>query len=425
MRAKVDADLSRLLTRLGTNFIQQILSADFKTMDKTNDLSGAFDFDTPVERRGTASAKWDKYKDRDIIPLWVADMDFVSPPPVIEALQQRISHGVFGYSQAPQSLTETLQHTMLNRYGWQIRSEWIVWLPGVVTGLNVTCRAVGRDRDAVLTTVPVYPPFLSAPDHSRRQLIKVPLVQDAGRWAIDFEQLEAAITPQTRLFILCHPHNPVGRVFSAAELTQVLEICLRHNIIICSDEIHCDLILDPDKTHLPFANLGPEAAGQTITLMAPSKTYNLPGLGCSLAIISEPRLRRRFKAAMAGIVPHVNALGLVAAQAAYRHGEPWHAALLEYLRGNRDRVMHAVRQMPGLSMTHVEATYLAWIDARSRGLDNPARFFETAGVGLSDGTDFDGPGFVRLNFGCPRDLLDEALARMKNALDNPGHAKFG
>jgi cystathionine beta-lyase len=384
-------------------------------------MNASFDFDAAVDRRGTASVKWDKYRNKDVIPLWVADMDFVSPPAVLKALQQRVAHGVFGYSQASDALVETLCKALFNRYGWQVQPEWIIWLPGVVTGLNVACRAVGRDHDAVMTTVPVYPPFLSAPGFSGRRLIKVPLKKNAASWGIDFDQLQAAITGQTRLFILCHPHNPVGRVYGRRDLERLLDICIRNDIVICSDEIHCDLILDPAKTHLPLAGLSPEAAKRTITLMAPSKTYNLPGLGCSFAVISDQDLRRQFKRAMAGIVPHVNTMGLVAAQAAYRDGGHWHAALLDYLRGNRDRVAAFVEQQPGLSMTSVEATYLAWIDVRDLGLDKPVEFFEKAGVGLSDGADFDGPGFVRLNFGCPRSLLDKALERMKRAVEKTGH----
>jgi cysteine-S-conjugate beta-lyase len=267
-----------------------------------------------------------------------------------------------------------------------------------------------------LTAVPVYPPFLTAPGHFRRNLVTVPLVLDRGRWRFDLEQLEQAVTPRTRLFLLCSPHNPVGRAFEPDELLGLAEICERHGIVICSDEIHCGLVLDRDKRHIPTAALSPEIATHTITLMAPSKTYNLPGLGCAFAVVSDPGLRRKFRAAMDGIVPHVNVMGLVAAEAAYRHGGEWLAALLDYLRQNRELVMERVNGMPGLVTTHVEATYLAWIDARGTGIDEPARFFEAAGVGLGNGEAFGGPGFLRLTFGCPRIILEEALDRMERAL---------
>ncbi len=375
-----------------------------------------FDFDTPIDRHNTASLKWDKYKGRDIIPMWVADMDFRSPPAVIEALHQRVDHGVFGYTIAPEELAESVIDTLQDDYGWKIESEWITWLPGLVTGLNVTCRAVGEDGDDVLTSVPVYPPFLSAPKYSRRNLLTVPLAEADGRWAFDFDRLESAITPRTRLFILCNPHNPAGRVFTAEELVTLTEIYLKHDIIICSDEIHCGLVLDEDKSHIPTATLSPQIADRTITLMAPSKTFNVPGLGCSFAIISNPELRKSFRRAAAGIVPFVNTLGYTAALAAYRDSAQWHRELLNYLRDNRNMVEHSIAEMPGLSMNHVEATYLAWIDARPLELEDAVKFFEDAGVGLSDGAQFDGQGFLRLNFGCPRITLEKALERMQKAM---------
>ncbi|MEJ2219767.1 MAG: PatB family C-S lyase [Desulfobacterales bacterium] len=375
------------------------------------------DFGLPVERRNTTSMKWDKYKGRDIIPLWVADMDFCSPPAVIDALQQRIAHGVFGYTVPPESLNTIVVKMLQADYGWEIEPQWLVWLPGLVTGLNVACRAVGKDDDDVMTAVPVYPPFLSAPENSRRHLVKVPLQEKDNQWTFDFDRLESEITPHTRLFLLCNPHNPVGRVFTRDELTRLAMICQKHDIIICSDEIHCGMLLDEDKTHLPTAMLDPDVAQRTITLMSPSKTFNLPGLGCAFAVISDEKLRSRFVLAKSGIVPLVNAMGFAAAEAAYRDCADWHAGLLEYLRGNRETVAQAVADMPLLSMAPIEATYLAWIDVRAADLANPVRFFEDAGVGLQDGIEFDGPGFVRLNFGCQRPLLEEALDRMKAALD--------
>ena len=377
-----------------------------------------FDFSKPVERRDTASMKWDKYKGRDIIPLWVADMDFCSPPAVIEALQQRIAHGVFGYTIAPESLKTIVVERLDADFGWTIQPKWLVWLPGLVTGFNVACRAVGQDNDDVMTAVPVYPHFLTAPQNFRRNLIKVPLQEKDNQWTFDFDRLEKAITPSTRLFLLCNPHNPVGRVFNRNELDTLADICEKHDVIICSDEIHCELILDSDKTHIPTATLDTEIARRTITLMSPSKTFNLPGLGCAFAVISDEKLRRRFIQATKGIVPPVNALGYTAAEAAYRDCADWQAELLNYLRGNRDAVVQAIAAMPPLSMAPLEATYLAWIDVRSADLPDPVKFFEDAGVGLQDGIEFGGPGFVRLNFGCQRPLLEEALERMASAIQH-------
>jgi len=381
------------------------------------------DFDEIVDRTGTASEKWDRYRGRDVIPLWVADMDFRSPPAVIEALRARVEHGIFGYTHPPAELPQVIGGVLLRDYGWSIESDWIVWLPGLVTGLNVACRAVGRGGDEVLTAVPVYPPFMSAPRNSMRNVVPVPLAEDAGRWTLDFDALEKAVTPRSRLFLLCNPHNPTGRMYDREELARLAELCRRRSLFICSDEIHAGLALDQDKRHIPIATLSPETASRTITLFAPSKTFNIPGLGCAFAVIPDPGLRSLFLGAMEGIVPHVNVLGYTAALAAYRDGGRWLADLLEYLRGNRDLVEREIARMPGLAMKHVEATSLAWIDARRTGLADPAAFFEKVGVGLSDGAVFGGPGFVRLNFGCPRSILREALGRMAKAVGPASEAE--
>jgi cysteine-S-conjugate beta-lyase len=379
-------------------------------------MSTRFNFDIPVDRSSTASLKWDKYKGRDIIPLWVADMDFPSPPEVVEALHERVSHGIFGYTSPPEALKVTVQTMLGQEHGWEIEQEWLTWLPGLVCGLNVTCRAVGKTDDEVLTFTPIYPPFMTAPTLSGCSLVTVPLHLHGNQWEMDLDELERAITSRTRLLLFCNPHNPTGRVWSQVELEDFAALAERHDLVICSDEIHSGLVLDERRHHIPLAMLSPEIARRTITLNAPSKTYNIPGLGCSFAVISDPGLRRDFRGAMNGIVPHVNLLGYVAAQAAYRHGERWRRELITYLRGNHDLVCRAVADMPGLSTTPVEATYLSWIDTRQTGIEQPARFFEQAGVGLSDGDAFGLPGFVRLNFGCSRKLLAEALKRMHKAL---------
>ena len=370
-------------------------------------------FDEPIDRRDSDSIKWGKYAGRDVLPLWVADMDFAAPPAVIEALHRRINHGVFGYGHPWPSLTESVLAHLESEYDWRIQPEWIVWLPGLVTGLNVACRAVAGE---VLTATPIYPPFLSAPRLSERPLKRVELALTDGCWGWDLAALEQATATQTELFLLCHPHNPVGRCWSREELSALADYAERHDLIVCSDEIHCGLILDEDKRHIPFASLSPEAAKRTITLMAPSKTFNIPGLGCAFAVISDPALRRRFHRAMDGIVPHVNVLGLAACEAAYRDCADWHEELVDYLRGNRDRVTAAVHGQKGAKMAPVEATYLAWIDVRELGLDKPAAHFEAHGLGLSDGTDFGAPGWLRLNFGCPRSTLDQALERFRTAV---------
>jgi cystathionine beta-lyase len=345
-------------------------------------------------------------------------MDFESPPAVTEALRRRAEHGVYGYTHASDELEAAVQASLARDYSWEVPVPWLVWLPGLVSGLNVVCRAVGVPGDEVLTFTPVYPPFLTAPGFQQRSAVRVPLAQSAGgRWEMDLDLLEYSLTPSSRLLLLCSPHNPVGRVWSRDELGVLAELAVRHDLVVGSDEVHSGLVLDEDKRHIPLATLGDGIAARTVTLMSPSKTFNVPGLGCSFAVISHAALRRDFCRAMEGIVPHVNLFGYAAAQAAYEYGGPWHAALLEYLRGNRDLIERELGVVPGLSVAHVEATYLAWIDARESGLPQPAKDFERAGVGLSDGAEFGAPGFVRLNFGCSRTLLAEGLARMRAALE--------
>lgn len=371
-----------------------------------------YDFDSVIDRSNRDSLKWNKYAGRDVLPLWVADMDFSAPPAVLTALEERVAEGCLGYPVPWPALVDTVLGYLQREYAWRVEPEWLVWLPGLVTGINAACRAVEGD---VMTATPIYPPFLSAPGFAGKSLAAVPLQLTGNRWGWDFSAMEAALTPTTRLLLLCHPHNPVGRAWEAGELAELAAFCQRHELTVCCDEIHCGLILDEGRSHTPFALLDTELAKRCITLMAPSKTYNIPGLGCSFAVISDATLRRRFAGVMRGIVPDVNVLGLIAAEAAYRDCEDWRLALIDVLRRNRDRVESVVAGLPGLSMTHVEATYLAWIDARGLGVADPAAFFEAAGVGLSSGDAFGLPGWVRLNFGCPPATLDAALERMAAA----------
>ena len=377
-----------------------------------------FDFDQPPERRGTDSQKWQKYAGRDVLPMWVADMDFRAPPAVIEALQRRVADGVFGYARPVPSQVASVVEALSRLHGWTIEPEWIVWLPGLVVGLNVTAAATAGPGEEILCLTPVYPPFMGAPRTAGRVPVTVPLAYATATrsWEIDWDALERAVTPRTRAFFLCNPHNPVARVFRRDELQKLAEFCLRHRLVLCSDEIHCDLILDPGLQHIPTATLGDAIAQQTITLIAPSKTYNIPGLGTALAIIPNPDLRRRFVQATHGIVAEVNVLGFTACEAAFRHCEPWRQALLERLRRNRDLVLHAIADtMPGARIeAPIEATYLAWINVTDLGLQDPIAHFENHGVGLSEGRFFGAaPGsHVRLNFGCPESTLREGLRRL-------------
>ncbi len=375
-----------------------------------------YNFDEIIDRRGTFSEKWDAYKGKDIIPMWVADMDFRSPPPIINALKKRVEHGIFGYTDEPDELFEAIILRMKKLYNWEIKREWIILLPGLVSGINAVSRAFGLKGDEIMTTIPVYPPFLSAPENSDKRLISIPMIEKNGRHTLDFDAIERAITPKTRLFILCSPHNPCGTLFTKQELAALSEICAEKKVVVCSDEIHCDFILEENKKHIPTASISDFAAENTITLMAPSKTYNIPGLGCSYAIIPSDEKRQIFEKSNKGIMPHVNLMGLTAGIAALTECDEWLDDLIIYLRNNRDIVEKRINNMNGLTMNHVEATYLAWIDARGLGIKDPLKFFERAGVGLSCGTYFGAQGFLRLNFGCPASQLEEALYRMEAAI---------
>ncbi len=387
-----------------------------------------YDFDTITERRGTDSAKWKWGSNHeplvdDVLPLWVADMDFQSPPAVIQALQERAAHGVFGYVGPPRELQEVIVERLQKLYNWTVKPGEIIFMAGLVTGINVTCAAVGEPGDGVLMQPPVYGPFLGAPKNRERcaQFAELALVQNGQdvRYEIDFDVFESAITDQTSLFLLCNPHNPVGRVFTRAELERLAEICLKHDIVICSDEIHCDLLMDGNQ-HIPMASLSPEIADKTITLLAPSKTFNLAGLGCGFAVVQNPDLLKRMQAKSHGI-GHVEIFGYAGALAAYREGADWLEELLVYLQANRDYLVDYVKaNLPGVRTTTPEGTYLAWLDCREAGIEGvPADFFlEKARVSLNDGAWFGrgGAGFVRLNFGCPRETLDQALVHMHKSL---------
>jgi cystathionine beta-lyase len=374
-------------------------------------------FDHCPDRHGTDSLKWERWAGRDVLPLWVADMDVVSPPAVLEALHRRIDHGVFGYTIESARLRATACAWLERRHDWSVTPESLVFVPGVVSGFNQFIRAIGQVGDGHLVHVPAYPPLLQAPGLHGQRLQRVPLTEGADGFSPTAEALAAATDERTRSLLLCSPHNPTGRVFTSDELALCVEHCRRHNLWICSDEIWADLVLD--GVHVPFARFcterAPDLLARTVTLMAPSKTFNIAGLGCALAIIPDADLRRRFIAAGHGLVPHVPLTGLVAAEAAWSQGDAWLDGLLDHLRGNRALVMDACVGLPQMRVHVPQATYLAWCDARSLGLD-PAAVLLAHGLGLSEGRDFGASGWLRLNFGCPRDRLREALVRLTAAV---------
>lgn len=379
----------------------------------------ANNFDFVPERRKTESMKWNLY-DEDVLPMWVADTDFRSPEPVIRALHDRVEHGIFGYPKDNKNLREAIIAWAAEHYSWNIQPDWIQFLPGVVVGFNLVARALAAP-DGVLFHTPAYPPFLSVASHTGalEQTVDLPRQKD-GTYAIDFDAFEAAFTPQTKMFLLCNPQNPTGRVFQRSELERLAEICIKKGVWICADEIHCDLIYSGNH-HVPIASLSPEIAERTVTLLAPSKTFNIAGLQCSYAIVPNPELRKKLEEAKSGLVEGVNLLAQTAALAAYQEGGDWLKELLVYLEGNRDLLYTFVNnELPGISMGKPQGTYLSWLDCRQSKIQgNPSTFFvEKARVGLNDGERFgkSGKGFVRLNYGCPRSQLVEGLERMQKAL---------
>jgi cysteine-S-conjugate beta-lyase len=371
-----------------------------------------FDFDTPVERAGTWSTRWDRYAGRDVIPLWVADTDFRAPPAVLDALSARVAHGVLGYTAPPEALREAIVERLRRLYGWRVEPDWIVFLPGVVPGLHLAARRLAAANEHAIVPTPVYHHFKRSVELAGRPHAEAPLVLEHGRWVFDLDQLRKLRRPDTRLFFLCNPQNPGGTIFTRAELAALAQAVA--GAVIVSDEIHCDLLLDEHKRHVPIASLSPEISRRTVTLMSPNKAYNFPAAGCAWAVAEDSSLRRALSADVAAhAIPSPSVFGYAAALAACRDESGWLEAQLAYLRENRDLVESAV----GLPMAHVEATYLAWIDCSPLALRDPHAHFLAHGVALSPGAQFGSPTFVRLNFGTQRSRLQEALRRMRGALD--------
>lgn len=375
-----------------------------------------YNFDEIIDRTSTSSMKWEKYEETDIIPMWVADMDFRAPQPILDTLQKRIEHGVLGYTNIPAELNDVVVTKMEDLYNWKIKKEWVLWIPGVVCAFNLTCATFGKPKDKIVTTTPIYPPFLSAAGNCGKKLVTVPMIETNNRVTLDFDALEKELKDDAGVFMFCSPYNPCGTVFTREEINKIVELCDANDVVICSDEIHSDFVLDENKHHLPTASISQKAQKRTITLMAPSKTYNIPGLGCSFAIIPDNDLRTKFKASCQGLIPEVNLMGLFATKTAYSECDEWLAQLIVYLRKNRDIVLERINRMPGCQVNPIDSTYLAWIDVRKTCLEDPVLFFEQAGVGLSDGSFFGRKGFIRLNFGCPRAVLEKGLDRMEKAL---------
>ena len=377
-----------------------------------------FDFDAAIDRAGTWATRWEKYAGKDVIPLWVADTDFRTPAAVLDAMRERLGHGVLGYTMPPDELREAIAARMQRLHGWRIDPAWILFLPGVVPGIHLAARYLVKADEHVLVPTPLYHHFSQAVRKARRAHSDVPLVLADGRWVFDEERLAASVHPATRLLFLCNPQNPGGTVFTRAELERLAAFAARHDLLICSDEIHSDILLDRGKPHVPIASLAPDVSRRSVTLNSPNKAFNFPAAGCAWAIIEDETLRNAFSTDHHATVHDASVLGYVGALAAYRECGEWLAAQLDYLRGNRDLVEQAVAKTPGLSMAHVEATYLAWIDCSGLATNDAHALFLEHGVALSPGAQFGAEKFVRLNFGTQRARLGTALERMASAVSS-------
>ena len=376
-----------------------------------------FDFDTPIPRRGTGCIKYDRRPELD--PFWVADMDFVSAPCILEALHRRVDHGVFGYAQPHEGLNEAILAYLETRRGAKVPLDHIVHLGGLVPALSLAARAFCKAGESVMTCTPVYPPFLGVHHDAKVSLVTVDHVMGPDGWTFDWETMEKTVSPSVKIFLLCNPQNPLGRVFPAEDVQRLAEFCERHDLILVSDEIHCDLVFDETSTpHVSALNLPERFADRLITLLSPSKTWNIAGLGYAYAVIPNDSIRRKFGAARGHTLSEINALSYYAAESAYRDGEPWRKELVSYLKQNRDTLVDFIRnRCPGLSIIPGEATYLAWIDASGLGVENPAQHFEkNAGLFLSDGAFFGWPKHIRFNFGCPRARMLEGLEKIAGAI---------
>ncbi|MDN3649203.1 PatB family C-S lyase [Reinekea marina] len=364
-----------------------------------------------VNRENTHAIKWEKYKHQSLFPMWVADMDLASPEPIQNALVERMNHPVYGYAHPWASLNESVVNWCAKQYNWSIDPEWIVWMPGVVPSFNLACEVYGK-KGRVIVQTPNYPPMLQAAKLQGCESVELPVTWQNAQWQWDWQTLETELShPDCHLFLLCNPMNPHGAVLSAEDIHKLAQLCQQYEVVLCSDEIHCDLILD-GTLHVPVSSIK-AIKDQSVTLMAASKTFNVAGFGCSFAIIPNASMRRAWQARANGIMPDPNFAGMLAAEVAFTECHDWHKALLTHLKNNQKRVADVINNLEGLSFKPQAATFLAWIE--STDLKTPlAPHFIKAGVMPSEGVFFGNPLNVRLNFGTDVESLDHGLAMISS-----------
>lgn len=378
-------------------------------------------FDRIIDRTGTSATKVQKYAGQDVLPFWIADMDFETPDFIHQAIAKRLEHPILGYTNVPEELYEQACDWLFQAHGWRVPTQWLVWLPGVVPGLNLAARATldmeGSSKPGSLAVpTPVYYPFREVAQHQGAASTELPLVRQNNQWIMDFDAMAHRLPADARTLLLCNPQNPTGRAYTRDELRGLITFCQTHNLMLCSDEIHSELLLDETATHTPIASLDADFAQQTISLYAPTKTYNMPGLSSAFAVIPNEDLRQRFRDARAGMVSSPSVLAYAAASAAFTYQGNWRSELLRYLRSNHQRLQSLMAaELPGRTTT-VQATYLAWMDLTEFGIEDIHGYFLQHGLGLSDGVAFGSPGFARFNFACPAPVLERGLERLQNAL---------
>ena len=369
----------------------------------------AFDFDTPTNRLNTDSIRWDAFDQNKVLPLWVADMDFQSPPCVIHTLSKRIQDGIYGYTHSPSDFNQVIAQYLLDQYEWKVDPDWIVILPSVVSGLYTAVQQLTKADEEVLIPNPVYHHLRLACTSSGRDFQEMRLELKDGRWVLPRDALKNLVTVKTKLALFCNPQNPGSTVFTRDELQEFGDFCLENNLWICSDEIHAGLVLDESKKHIPLASISKEISEKTITLMSLNKTFNFPGIGLAWAVSENPLLRKAIQVGLHQTIAAPSLLAYTATMAAIKEGEPWRQELIQYLRGNRDLVHEKINAIEGLSIGRMEGSYLAWIDCTQIGNQNPYQALLDAGLATSPGSQFNRDQFVRLNFGTQRNRVNQAL----------------
>ncbi|MCJ8009467.1 MalY/PatB family protein [Lederbergia wuyishanensis] len=384
-----------------------------------------YNFDEKVDRKNTSSVKWDGMKavfgKNELLPMWVADMDFPPPSEVLETMKQRVDHGVFGYTIIGDTTSKAIINWVSKRHGWDINPSWLMYSHGVVPSIGMAIRAFTEVGDKVMLQSPVYTPFFNMIESNMREVINSPLVLKNGRYEIDFTDFEEKLKSGVKLFLLCSPHNPAGRVWSKEELTKIAELCREYGVIIASDEIHADIVSPPYK-HIPICTLDPSYSDFIITFMAPSKTFNLAGLQSSFIVVQNVEMRKKLQDIQKKEGFHtLNTFGIIAMEAAYQYGEKWLEDALDYIKDNIKILKEGIENyLPELKVIEPEGTYLVWVDCRATGLDDKEirqRLLEKAGLAVNFGNSYGqgGEGFIRINTACPRSIIEEGIERLKLA----------